>query len=176
MRRAVPETGAAAFRARGPGGSVLRPGSPNAGLRVTSVHLWLKALHIVAFAAWMAGMWYLPRLFVYHADTRPGSEASELFKVMERRLLFAITLPAAVATWLFGLALATSGALWGEGWLHAKLLLLVALTAVLVWLARERVRFARDERPRPARIYRMVNEIPTLLFFGIVLLAVLRPF
>ena len=143
---------------------------------MTSVHLWLKALHIVAFAAWMAGMWYLPRLFVYHADTRPGSEASELFKVMERRLLFAITIPAAAATWILGAALATAAGLWGAGWLHAKLLLLVAMTALLAWLARERARLSRDERPRPAGVYRMVNEIPPVLLAGIVLLAVLRPF
>jgi putative membrane protein len=141
-----------------------------------SLYLWLKAGHIAAFAAWMAGMWYLPRLMVYHADVVPGSDTSEIFKVMERRLLRAITTPAMLATWLFGLALAATTASWAEGWLHAKLALVLALTATHGVLAAHVRRFAQDQRPRPARWYRMVNEIPTVLFLAIVILVVMKPF
>lgn len=140
-----------------------------------SLYPWLKAGHIAAFTAWMAGMWYLPRLMVYHAETAPGSEVSETFKVMERRLLRAIATPAMLAAWAFGLALAAGGGWWGEGWLHAKLALVVGLTGVHGLLAAHVRRFAVDERPKPARWYRIVNEIPTVLFLAIVLLVVLRP-
>jgi len=142
---------------------------------VASAYLWLKALHIVAFAAWMAGMWYLPRLLVYHAEATPGGEAARTLAVMERRLLRAITVPAAAVTWLLGLLLATVTDAWRQGWFHAKLLLVGLLTLVLVWLARERARIAAGGPPRPARTYRIVNEIPTLLFVAIVLIVVLRP-
>jgi protoporphyrinogen IX oxidase len=138
--------------------------------------LWLKALHVMAFAAWMAGMWYLPRLLVYHSDVAAGSPTSETFKVMERRLLKGITTPAMVITLVLGVTLATIEGQWTQGWLHAKLLLVVAMLACHGILARDVRRFAADERPRSARWYRMFNEAPTLLFVGIVLLAVLRPF
>jgi len=142
---------------------------------VENLYPWIKALHIAAFSAWMAGMWYLPRLFVYHADTAPGSAPSELFKVMERRLLLAIATPAMVVTWLAGIALASGAGLWGEGWLHVKLSAVVLLTAVHGLLAGHVRRFAADERPRPARWYRIVNEVPTVLFLVIVVVAVIRP-
>lgn len=138
--------------------------------------LWFLALHIMAFAAWMASMWYLPRLLVYHADLAAGAEAVDLFKVMERRLLKAIATPAMVATLGFGLALATWQSQWTEGWLHAKLLLVLGLAACHGILAAHVRRFARDERPRPATWYRVFNEVPTLLFIGIVVLAVFKPF
>lgn len=138
--------------------------------------LWLKALHIIAFAAWMAGMWYLPRLLVYHADAERGSATSETFMVMERRLLKAITTPAMVTTLVLGVAMATLQGQWTDGWLHAKLALVVLLLACHGILARDVRRFAADERPRSARWYRVFNEAPTVLFVGIVLLAVLKPF
>jgi len=156
--------------------SEIRERASGAFRQLESLYLWLKAGHIAAFAAWMSGMWYLPRLMVYHAATVPGSETSEIFKVMERRLLRAITTPAMLATWLFGLALATTGGSWPEGWLHAKLALVLALTATHGVLASHVRRFAADERPRPARWYRIVNEVPTILFLAIVVLVVVRPF
>lgn len=141
-----------------------------------SLYPWLKAGHIAAFAAWMAGMWYLPRLMVYHVATRPGSEASELFKVMERRLLRAITTPAMLVTWAFGLALLAVTGSWSEGWLHAKLAAVTGLTATHGVLAAHVRRFAADERPRSQRWYRVINEVPTALFLAIVILVVVRPF
>jgi protoporphyrinogen IX oxidase len=137
---------------------------------------WLLALHIIAVIAWMAGMLYLPRLYVYHADAKPGSELSETLKVMERRLLRLIVNPAMIAAWLFGLALATVGGHWGEGWFHAKLALLVAMQIAHAAFARWRRAFAADRNRHSARFYRIANEAPTLLLVGIVLLAVLRPF
>ncbi len=151
-------------------------GCPVAKRRIVeNLYLWIKALHIAAFSAWMAGLWYLPRLFVYHADTAPGSAPSELFKIMERRLLDAIATPAMVVTWAAGIALASTAGLWGEGWLHIKLLSVVLLTAMHGLLARDVRRFAADERPHPAKWYRIANEVPTVLFLVIVVMAVVRP-
>lgn len=138
--------------------------------------LWLKALHIIAFAAWMAGMWYLPRLMVYHADAAVGSEVSQTLKVMERRLLKAIATPAMVATLVFGVALATVQGQWTDGWLHGKLLLVFLMLGCHGLLARDVRLLAGDGRPHTARWYRVFNEAPTLLFVGIVLLVVLKPF
>jgi putative membrane protein len=140
------------------------------------LYLWLKAFHIIAVIAWMAGLLYLPRLFVYHADAEKGSVQSETFKVMEGRLLRIIMNPAMILTWLFGLSLAYVGSAWSEGWLHAKLLLVIAMTAFHMWLAACWRRFAEDANTTPARTYRMANELPTLLMIGIVILAVLKPF
>jgi protoporphyrinogen IX oxidase len=137
---------------------------------------WLKALHIISVIAWMAGMLYLPRLYVYHAASEPGSAQSETFKVMERRLLRAIINPAMIATWIFGLAMAWTGDLWMQGWLHAKLALLAGMMVVHGALARWRADFAADRNRHGQRFYRFVNEVPTLLMIGIVLLAVLKPF
>ena len=138
--------------------------------------LWLKALHIMAFAAWMAGMWYLPRLMVYHSATTPGSEVSETLKVMERRLLKAIINPAMIATWLLGLALAWQGGWFTAGWLHGKLFLVLVLSGVHGALARMVKDFAADRNTRPARFYRLLNEVPTLLMIGIVILVIVKPF
>jgi putative membrane protein len=138
--------------------------------------LWLKALHIMAFAAWMAGMWYLPRLLVYHADAPVGSETAATFKVMERRLLKAIATPALIVTLVTGVALATVQAQWTDGWLHGKLLLVLLMLACHGILARDVRRFAADERSRSALWYRVFNEAPTVLFIGIVLLVILKPF
>ena len=143
---------------------------------MTDLGLWLKALHIMAFAAWMAGLWYLPRLFVYHHEVGPGSEASERFKVMERRLLRAITTPAMVATWGFGIALATVAGSWDDGWLHVKLALVLGLSGAHGMMARYVRAFAADARPRDARYFRMFNELPTVLFVAVVVMAVFKPF
>jgi len=137
--------------------------------------LWLKALHFMAFAAWIAGLWYLPRLFVYHSQVGVGGEASEKYKVMERRLLRGITTPAMVATFVLGVALATLQGQWAAGWLHAKTGLVVLLAASHGVMARFVKEFAADRRPASERAFRWFNEVPTVLFIGIVILAVFRP-
>jgi putative membrane protein len=126
--------------------------------------------------AWMAGMLYLPRLFVYHCEAAPGSQQSETFKVMERRLLRAIMNPAMVATWALGLWLAWSSEAWSAGWFRAKLVLVVMLSAVHGLLARWRKDFAADRNRHSAKFYRVVNELPTVLMIGIVILAIVKPF
>jgi protoporphyrinogen IX oxidase len=142
---------------------------------------WLKAVHIIAIIAWMAGMLYLPRLFVYHADTEVGSKQSETFKVMEHRLLTIITNPAMVTSWVLGLWLAWSGpdsdyGWFSSGWLWAKLCLVLALSAVHGFFVRCVREFAADQNRRTAGFYRAINELPTVLMIGIVLLVVLKPF
>ncbi|MBF0373238.1 MAG: protoporphyrinogen oxidase HemJ [Alphaproteobacteria bacterium] len=138
---------------------------------------WLKALHVISVIAWMAGLLYLPRLFVYHTQVTPGSEASELFKVMERRLLKAIMHPAAIASWAFGLAMvAALGDIRAMGWLHAKLSLVVLLTVSHLMMMRWKADFALDRNQRPTRFFRMINEVPTLLMIGIVVLVIVKPF
>jgi protoporphyrinogen IX oxidase len=136
----------------------------------------LKALHIVAVIAWMAGLLYLPRLFVYHADAGKGSQQSETFKVMERRLLRAIINPAMIAAWILGLALAWQGDHWREVWLHGKLLMLLGMQLIHAAMSRWRKAFARDANTHSDRFYRFMNEVPTLLMIGIVILAVVKPF
>jgi putative membrane protein len=139
---------------------------------------WIKALHILSVIAWMAGLLYLPRLFVYHAAARPGSEAAETFKVMERRLLRGIMNPALIGTYVFGVWLAaTPGAVdWGEGWIYVKLAAVLGLTAIHHRLSVWRKAFAADRNTRSAGFYRAVNEIPTLLLILIVVMVVVRPF
>jgi putative membrane protein len=138
--------------------------------------LWLKALHIIAVIAWMAGMLYLPRLFVYHADAAVGSDKSETFKVMEYRLLRYITTPAMLAALILGLALIYEGGSLRAGWLHAKLLLVLVLMGIHGFLAATVRAFREDRNTRPARFYRIINEVPTLLMIAIVVLAVVKPF
>lgn len=137
---------------------------------------WLKAFHVIAVIAWMAGIFYLPRLFVYHSESAPGSEKSETFKVMERRLLRAIMNPAMIAAWLFGLLVATAGNVWLEPWFHAKLLLVVVMTVFHGWLARCRRAFAEDRNTYSSRTFRIANELPTILMILIVILVVVKPF
>jgi putative membrane protein len=137
---------------------------------------WLKALHVVAVIAWMAGIFYLPRLFVYHAEAAPGSELSETFKVMERRLQRAIMNPAMTVTWIVGLAIAAIGDWWSAPWFQAKVALVLALTGLHFWLALRRRDFAKDANRYPARTYRIVNELPTILVIGIVILVVVKIF
>jgi protoporphyrinogen IX oxidase len=140
------------------------------------LYLWIKALHVIAVIAWMAGLLYLPRLFVYHADAPAGSEKSETFKVMERRLLRAIINPAMVATWALGLWLGWRVFRFEPGWLHAKVALVVLLSAFHGYLARATRLFAADRNTRPARHWRMVNEVPTVLMIAIVILVIVKPF
>jgi protoporphyrinogen IX oxidase len=140
------------------------------------LYAWLKVLHIVAIIAWMAGMLYLPRLFVYHADAEAGSVQSETFKVMERRLLKAIMNPAMIATWIFGLWLAIQGGWFASGWLHAKLALVIAMSGLHGYLAATTRRFAANTNTKSARFYRVLNEVPTLVMIGIVILVVVKPF
>lgn len=138
--------------------------------------LWVKAFHIISVIAWMAALLYLPRLMVYHSGTAIGSEQSETFKVMERRLLRAIATPAMIASWVFGLWLAWLLGAWDQGWLHAKLALVVLLSAYHGLLAHWMRQFARDRERRSARIYRIANEVPTLLMIAIVIVVVVKPF
>lgn len=140
------------------------------------VYLWIKAFHVVAVIAWMAGMLYLPRLFVYHCDAEAGSPQSETFKVMERRLLRAIINPAMIATWVLGLWLAWRGFGFSGGWLHAKIALVLGMSGMHGYLSAAVRRFAGDRNARPARHWRIVNEVPTVLMVAIVILAVVKPF
>lgn len=139
-------------------------------------YLWVKALHIIAVIAWMAGMLYLPRLYVYHCEAPPGSDRSETFKVMERRLLRGIINPAMIAAWVLGFMLVAHLDLWGAGWMHAKFALLIVMQIVHAGFARWRRQFANDQNRHTARFYRIVNEVPAVLLVGIVLLVVLQPF
>ena len=137
---------------------------------------WIKALHVIAVIAWMAGMLYLPRLFVYHCDAEVGSKQSETFKTMEHRLLAAIINPAMAVTWLAGLYLAFAAHWFSAGWLHGKLLLVVAMSGLHGFLARCVKDFAADRNLRSHKFYRVINELPTVLMIGIVILVVVKPF
>jgi len=137
--------------------------------------LWIKAVHIIAVIAWMAGMLYLPRLFVYHADAPPKSAMSETFKVMERRLLKAIINPSMVVVFLTGFLLAYLTGYWQSAWLQAKFALVLSLAGLHGYFARRVRDFAADTNTKPARFFRIINEAPTLLMIAIVILAVLKP-
>lgn len=144
-----------------------------------SVYLWTKALHIISVIAWMAGLLYLPRLFVYHAEQAPaGGEMSETFKIMERKLLKLIMNPASVAAWLFGLMLvATPGIVdWSAPWVYAKAVLVIAMTAYHHVLVRWWLAFAEDRNRHGGRFYRIWNEVPAVLMVGIVIMVIVRPF
>ncbi|MEO0622099.1 MAG: protoporphyrinogen oxidase HemJ [Pseudomonadota bacterium] len=141
---------------------------------------WLKALHVMSVIAWMAGIFYLPRLFVYHAERAAvGSELSETFKVMELKLFRYIMNPAMMATWLFGLlmmvALGWEG-ISGAYWLHAKIVLILGMTWFHHWLGLRRKEFDRDANTHSGRTYRLMNEVPTLMMVGIVILVIVKPF
>ena len=139
---------------------------------------WLRALHIIAVMSWMAGMLYLPRLFVYHVDEKKGSKQSETFKAMERRLLKFIMNPAMGASWLFGLLMlyANPGMLEGSGWMHVKLLCVVLMSAAHGVLSKYVRIFANDENTKGAKFFRILNEVPTVLMIIIVIMAVVQPF
>jgi len=138
--------------------------------------VWIKALHIMAVIAWMAGLFYLPRLFVYHVDAPIGSVQSETFKTMERRLLKTIMNPAMIVVWLSGPYLAWSAGFFHSPWLHAKLALVLAMSALHGYLAGAVKKFAADGNTKSARFWRILNEVPTTLMALIVILVVVKPF
>ncbi|MFC0244703.1 protoporphyrinogen oxidase HemJ [Falsochrobactrum ovis] len=142
----------------------------------TVFYPWIKSLHVIAIIAWMAGMLYLPRLFVYHCDAAPGSDKSETFKVMERRLLRFIINPAMVVSWIAGLWLAWQIFSFKGGWLHAKLLLVVLLSGLHGYLSKATRLFAQDKNTKAARHWRVINEVPTVLMILIVILVIVKPF
>lgn len=137
---------------------------------------WIKAFHVVAVISWMAGMLYLPRLMVYHAEAQTGSIQSETFKIMERRLLKGIINPAMILTWVLGLYLAWYAFGFKGGWLHAKLLLVVLLSGIHGMLVKHVRAFAADRNVKPARYFRIINEAPAVLMLGIVILVIVKPF
>jgi putative membrane protein len=137
---------------------------------------WIKALHVIAVISWMAGMLYLPRLFVYHCEAQAGSKQSETFKVMERRLLKAIINPAMIVTWLAGLYLAWAGHWYLSGWFHGKFLLVLVMSGVHGFFARCVRGFAADRNAYSQKFYRIINEVPTVLMIVIVVLVIVKPF
>ncbi len=143
-----------------------------------ALYPWLKAFHVISLIAWMAGMFYLPRLYVYHCDLRPGSAESERFKVMERRLLKQIINPAMLATLLFGVLLVVvlGSALWSQGWWYVKLVSVVLLFGFHGAVSKCRKDFLNDRNTRPQRFYRMANEVPTVLMVIIVIMVIVKPF
>ena len=143
---------------------------------MAELYPWIKALHVVSVIAWMAGMLYLPRLFVYHVDAPKGSQQSETFKIMERRLLKAIINPAMIATWVFGVAMVVMGDLWDQPWLWAKVVLVLGMQAMHGLFSRWQRDFANDANTRLAKTYRIANEAPTVLMIGIVILVIVKPF
>jgi putative membrane protein len=142
----------------------------------SGLYLWFKTIHVIAVIAWMAGMLYLPRLFVYHCGAEQGSQLSETLKVMEQRLLAVIINPAMVVTWAVGLWLVFEGGFAMNGWLHAKIVLVVAMSALHGMLARWTRDFAADRNRHSRRFYRIINEVPTALLIGIVILVIVKPF
>ncbi len=141
------------------------------------LYLWIKALHVIAVVAWMAGMFYLPRLFVYHCKAAPGSSENATFKVMEAKLMRIIMAPAAAATWVFGGAMiAMNPALLGQAWLIVKLAFVVAMTAMHIAMVGWRRAFAEDRNRRPEKFFRIANEVPTLALMVIVVMVIVRPF
>lgn len=139
---------------------------------------WVKALHVISVIAWMAGLLYLPRLFVYHSAVEKGSAQSETFKVMERRLYFGIMMPAMSATWIFGLWLAFGFGIvdFSMGWMWLKAALVIALSGYNGLLGRELRAFAQDRNTRSSRFFRFINEVPTLMMIVIVIAVVVKPF
>ncbi|GGB40170.1 membrane protein [Roseibium aquae] len=141
-----------------------------------NLYLWIKAIHVISIIAWMAAILYLPRLFVYHVAAPVGSDQSETFKVMERRLLKAIMTPAMISSWIFGLWAAFEIGAFSQGWFHAKLLLVVLMSAAHGYLAVCVKKFARDENTKSGKFYRILNEVPTLFMVLIVILVIVQPF
>ena len=142
----------------------------------SGAYLWIKALHVVAIISWMAGLLYLPRLFIYHSDALPGSPQSETFKIMETRLLKVIMTPAMAVAWVLGLWLAWQGGHFGAPWFWAKFALVFALSGFHGYLAGAAKKFATGANDKPQSHWRIVNEVPTLLMIAIVILVIVKPF
>lgn len=142
----------------------------------TAAYAWVKAVHIIAVISWMAGMLYLPRLFIYHCDAAPGSELSETFKLMEHRLLTIIINPAMIVSWVLGIWMVWEADLSTAAWLHAKLALALAMSAVHGYFSLSVRRFRENRNVLSAGQWRLLNEVPTLLMVGIVILVVVKPF
>ena len=143
---------------------------------MSNLYLWIKVLHILAIISWMAGMLYLPRLFVYHAEAPRGSPQARTFVVMERRLMRAIMLPTLLVTWITGLTLAVQGGFVHTGWFHAKFALVIALSAVHGCFAKIQKGLTEETNRHGSRFFRIVNEAPTVLMIAIVILVVFKPF
>ncbi len=145
---------------------------------VMTLYPWIKALHVISVISWMAGMFYLPRLYVYHAERAAvGSELDATFQVMEQKLLKVIMTPAMIATWIFGLILIGMGMFdWGQAWSWIKLAAVIGMTGMHGWLAARRKDFAAGANTRSGRTYRLMNEVPTVLMFVIVFMVIVRPF
>ena len=139
-------------------------------------YLWLKAIHVIFVIAWMVGLLYLPRLFVYHASLEPASETAQIFKLMERRLLRIILTPSLILVWVTGLSLAAWSGFYRAGWLHAKIALVLVLSGLHGFLSKRVRQFASDANPNTAKFYRVLNEVPTLLLIAIVILVIVKPF
>jgi protoporphyrinogen IX oxidase len=144
------------------------------GLRA-DMYLWLKALHVVSVISWMAGLLYLPRLFVYHSDAKIGSEQSETFKIMEKRLLYAIMTPAMLLTWVSGLTIAIESGFYAENWFKIKFMFVIILTVVHFYLSKQQNNFFFDRNSHKSKFYRILNEVPTVLMVVIVGLVILKP-
>jgi len=139
-------------------------------------YTWLLSFHIIAVISWMAGMFYMPRLFVYHTRLETGSEASEMFKEMELKLIRIIINPAMIFAWIFGLSMAFGQDLWGQGWFQLKFLCVILMSGFHGFLSRWRKQFARDENIHTEKFYRLVNEVPTILMIIIVFLVIMKAF
>lgn len=141
-----------------------------------ALYPWLKAFHIIAVIAWMAGLLYLPRLFVYHCEVTPGGAEDQRFKAMERKLMRVIINPSMIMVWILGLTLAHTLDAWGQGWFHAKLLLVIVLSGLHGMLSRWRRDFEAGKNTKSQRFFRIVNEVPAVLMAAIVILVVVKPF
>lgn len=138
--------------------------------------LWLKALHVMAVMAWMAGLFYLPRLFVYHVEAKPNSDVTRTFEVMEEKLLRIIMRPALITVWVTGLVLVWQQDQYVFGWFHGKLLLVIAMTGMHGMMSKWRKELAAGTGTHDSRFFRIANEVPTLLMAGIVILVIVKPF
>jgi putative membrane protein len=145
---------------------------------LSHLYPWILSLHVISLIAWMAALFYLPRLYVYHCQVATGSAESERFKVMERRLLKQIMTPAMIATWVFGilLVLTLGHALWTQGWWYVKLVSVLVMTGFHGAMSKWRKDFLNDRNRRPERFYRIANEVPTILMVVIVIMVIVQPF
>jgi putative membrane protein len=143
---------------------------------MNDMYLWIKVVHVLAVIAWMAGMLYLPRLFVYHAQVEPGSQLAETFAVMEKRLMRLIMLPAILVTWAAGLALAVEGHWFSSPWLHGKLFLVILMSVLHGYFGPLRRSLAEGKNTHSPRYFKVLNEVPTVLLIGIVILVIVKPF